>query len=81
MTSSKIGKYPHQLLMKVPFDLNILARRKNLDVSYEELNEKTLQTGTVLFTNISGDSQILPTRKARFVKINFVKLLLLQNSK
>jgi len=54
-TISKAGKYPHQLLMKVPFDLNIgKLEVRNLDVSYEEFNEKSKQSGTVFFKDISG---------------------------
>ncbi len=75
-TSSKLGKYPHQLLMKVPFDLNIEKLDiKDLDVSYEEFNEKSQQSGKVFFTDISGtltnitntESQV---QRNRFCTIN-----------
>jgi hypothetical protein len=75
-TSSKIGKYPHQLLMKVPFDLNIARLDvKNLDVSYEELNEKTLQTGTVLFTNISGTLTNITNKESQIRENQFCKIV------
>jgi hypothetical protein len=75
-TSSKIGKYPHQLLMKVPFDLNVSRLEvKNLDVSYEELNEKTLQTGTVLFTNISGTLTNITNNESQIRENQFCKII------
>ncbi|HEY6437048.1 MAG TPA: hypothetical protein VIY47_10695, partial [Ignavibacteriaceae bacterium] len=75
-TSSKMGKYPHQLLMKVPFDLNIARLDvKNLDVSYEELNEKTLQTGTVLFTDISGTLTHITNMESQIRENQFCKII------
>jgi hypothetical protein len=52
---SKVGKYPHQLLMKLPFQISVdTIRLKNLDISYTELNPKSGETGTLIFNNIGG---------------------------
>ncbi len=52
-SGSKVGKYPHQMLMKLPFPLKIDAiSLENFDLSFTELNPKTSQTGTVTFDNI-----------------------------
>lgn len=52
---SKVGKYPHQLLMKLPvlLKVNTLAIN-NLDLSYTELNPKSGKKGTLYFDNIDG---------------------------
>jgi len=54
-TRSKVGKYPHQLLMKVPFLIKVdTIGLNNFDLSYTELNPKSGQTGTINFENING---------------------------
>ncbi|MEO5997248.1 MAG: hypothetical protein ABIN89_10925 [Chitinophagaceae bacterium] len=54
-TRSKVGKYPHQLLMKLPFLLKLdTLSINNLDLSYTELNPKSGEKGTVYFDNIQG---------------------------
>lgn len=51
--ASKLGKYPHQLLVKLPFDLKIdTVHVNNVDLSYEEKNPLTDQTGTIYFDNV-----------------------------
>jgi hypothetical protein len=50
---SKVGKYPHQLLMKLPFDLKVdTIDLNNFDVSYTEKNPATNQTGVIRFDNV-----------------------------
>ncbi|MBE7172784.1 MAG: hypothetical protein INR73_19570 [Williamsia sp.] len=50
---SKLGKYPHQLLLKAPLQLKIdSVQVDNLDVAYTELNPKSGQTGTISFNRI-----------------------------
>ena len=52
---SKVGKYPHQLLMKLPFQLRIDTMAiRNIDLSYTELNPKSNEAGTLYFDNIQG---------------------------
>ena len=54
-TRSKVGKYPHQLLMKVPFLIKVdTIGLNNFDLSYTELNPKSGQTGTINFENINS---------------------------
>jgi hypothetical protein len=54
-TRSKVGKYPHQLLMKLPFTLKLdTLSIDNIDLSYTELNPKSGEKGTVYFDNIHG---------------------------
>jgi hypothetical protein len=80
---SKVGKYPHQLLMKLPFELRIDSiDLNNFDVSYTEKNPATGETGSIHFenvyamvrnvTNIKDEIKKHPslriTAKARFMK-------------
>ena len=52
---SKVGKYPHQLLIKLelPIYLPLLVVKK-LKVSYEEFNPASEKSGTVEFYNVSA---------------------------
>lgn len=53
---SKRGKFPHQLLLKIPFNIQIdTINVVDMDVSYEELNPKSEQTGTLYFDDINGN--------------------------
>ena len=53
--SSKVGKYPHQMLqsIKFPFSVQKLAIRNGL-VTYTEKASISKETGTVVFKNING---------------------------
>lgn len=54
-TKSKMNKYPHQLIMKLPFTLKLdTVALNNIDLSYTELNPKSGETGTLFFDNIKG---------------------------
>ncbi len=51
----KVGKYPQQLLMKIPFPIDIdKLKVSNLDVTYEEINLNSEMRGKIMFTNISS---------------------------
>ena len=52
---SKYGKYPHQLLKKAPFTINI-KQIKVTDglLTYTEKNEKTERDGKLIFKNLKG---------------------------
>lgn len=53
---SKVGNYPHQMLRKMPFDINIASvKLKNGNFKYTEVNSKTQRAGSLLFNNISGN--------------------------
>lgn len=52
---SKIGKFPHQQLLKVPVQIYIgNATGKNIRVSYSEKSDETHQIGTLVFSEING---------------------------
>jgi hypothetical protein len=54
-TESKVGNYPHQLLMKLKLPVKIdKINVKNLDLSYEEYNPKSEKSATIYFDNTSG---------------------------
>lgn len=52
---SKLGNYPHQLLMKLklPMYINELLIH-HLNISYEEFNPKSEQKGKIYFDNVNG---------------------------
>ena len=53
--SSKLGKYPHQLLMKSPLQLSIDSTGiQNFDLAYTERNPKSGMEGTVRFNNMNA---------------------------
>jgi hypothetical protein len=53
--SSKVGKYPHQLLQTITFPFGIKKLNlKNGMVAYTEKSNVSKQTGTVIFKNING---------------------------
>jgi hypothetical protein len=55
-SGSKVGNYPHQALMKIPFDVNIKKLDvRNFDVAYVEYNPKSGQEGTLSFRNVRGE--------------------------
>lgn len=52
---SKIGNYPHQLLMRLQFPVDIdTLFIKNFNFTYTELNAKTQKTGKVNWADING---------------------------
>ncbi|HET7897134.1 MAG TPA: hypothetical protein VFL47_05680, partial [Flavisolibacter sp.] len=53
---NKMGNFPNQLLMKLPVKLDVdRIKIRNLDVSYEERNPLSQQSGTVYLDNASMD--------------------------
>jgi hypothetical protein len=51
---SKMGNFPHQLLMKLPFKIDVAkAGVKRFDITYEEYNPKSGDTGSVKFNDIN----------------------------
>jgi hypothetical protein len=52
---SKLGKYPQQLLLKAPLDIQVRKLRvEDGSLSYGEKNEATLQMGTLTFGHVHG---------------------------
>lgn len=63
---SKLGKFPHQLLARLKFDIRVdTVKLSDFNVSYEELNPKTERTGTVVFNNVSGLMTNITNNKER----------------
>jgi hypothetical protein len=51
-----MGQFPNQLLMKLPVHLDIAQLRlRNLDLSYEEFNPASQQSGTIYLDNATLD--------------------------
>ncbi len=54
-TKSKVGKYPHQLLMNAKFPVKVdEINISGLDLSYEEYNPKSGKSAVIYFDNTSG---------------------------
>ncbi len=72
---SKVGNYPHQLLMKMDFPVQVpVINLKNFKVDYEEVNPKNQRTGKLIFDRINGKMTNV-TNIAENVRINnWVKL-------
>ncbi len=52
---SKVGNYPHQLLIKLDFPVDVRkVGLKDTRVTYKEVNPKTQQTGSIFFSNMNG---------------------------
>jgi hypothetical protein len=52
---SKVGKFPHQLLRKMPLKMDIQTLNlSNGHFKYTEVNDKTKRSGSLLFDNITG---------------------------
>lgn len=69
--TSRMGKFPNQLLIKLPFDLNIASIQiKNLDIAYEEFNPISKQTGTLYFDNASINISNVSNQNTKPVTIN-----------
>ncbi|MBC8034669.1 MAG: hypothetical protein H7Y03_11015 [Chitinophagaceae bacterium] len=63
---SRLGKFPHQLLAKVPFNIELdTIRLSNIDVSYEEFNPVSNEAGTISFDNIRGKITNITNNPAR----------------
>jgi hypothetical protein len=68
--ASKMGNYPHQLLMKMPFPVMIKSISiKNIDVSYEEFNPAAGRSGCLTFNNTSAELNNI-TNIAEFIDAN-----------
>lgn len=74
-TRSKVGKYPQQLLMRLPFTLQLDTLQINdFDISYTELNPKSANTGTLYFNNINATLTNITNDSQRIAKNPFAKL-------
>jgi hypothetical protein len=62
--TNKMGNFPNQLLLKLPVKLDVDRMKvRNLDVSYEERNPLSQQTGTIYLDNASMNITNLRNKK------------------
>lgn len=74
-TRSKIGKYPQQLLMQLPFTLQLdTLQLTDFDVSYTELNPKSRRTGILSFSKVHGTLTNITNDSLQISKNPFLKL-------
>jgi len=53
---SKMGNFPHQLIMKIPIQVYIASMHtRNLDLTYEEYNPRSTQTGSIKLNQVNLD--------------------------
>ena len=73
--SSKVGKYPHQLMQTIKFPFSIKKLNiKNGMVSYTEKADVSKQEGTVFFKNINGTVSNITNIKDLISKNNLLLL-------
>lgn len=61
---NKMGNFPNQLLMKLPLKLDVDKMKfRNLDISYEERNPLSQQSGTIYLDNASMEMTNVHNRK------------------
>jgi hypothetical protein len=73
--ASKVGKYPHQLLQKLKFPVNIKKLIvKNGYVGYTERGRASKEKGTVLFRNVNGVVTNVTNAKDAISKNNIMEL-------
>jgi len=75
-SKSKVGNYPHQLIMKLDLPAQVdTINIKNFTFNYKELNPKTQKVGVVIFNNIDGTITNVTNIKERIAanKIMLVK--------
>lgn len=72
---SKVGNYPHQLLMKVKMPIYISKiETENIKVTYKELSAKSKKTGELVFDHIQGTFTNVTNEKENFKKNNVMGL-------
>ncbi len=78
-SKKKLGNFPNQLLLKLPFKLDIARIKiRNLDLSYEEYNPLSQQSGTIYFDNASMDITNAGNQNKAPVVVNGTALLMHQ---
>ena len=67
--SAKMGNFPSQLLAKLHFKMNIGSLRvRNVNVSYEEYNPLSQQSGTIYFDKVTMDASGISNFKNKNTK-------------
>ncbi len=72
---SKVGNYPHQMLMKLTFPVRMnKIKFNNFNLTYKEVNPKTKKTGTIVFNTINGIITNLTNIKEDIANNKFLKI-------
>jgi len=72
--SSKVGKYPHQELSRLPFNLNVhVLKMENANISYREHSALTGETATLPFTALEGTITNLTNDQEAIARDNVCK--------
>ncbi len=72
---SKVGNYPHQLLMKIKMPLSIdTIALNNIKVTYKEFNPQSGKTGLLVFDKINGAFTNITNEKENIAKDHFLTL-------
>ena len=72
---SKLGKYPHQLFMKVDFPIFMQRINiQNIKLVYEELNPKTEQIGKVEFDDLNGTIENITNMQSRIATNPYIDI-------
>ncbi len=67
---TKVGNYPHQLLMKLKLPINVNKLEvSDLDLSYKEFNPNSGKAGEITFKNLEGTITNI-TNKPTLIKLN-----------
>jgi hypothetical protein len=73
---NRVGSYPQQQLMRVPFLLHVKALQfKDLDLTYSEVNPNTKQTGKMRFSKIAATVKHLTNDRKELEKENRMNLV------
>ena len=74
-TKSKVGNYPHQLLMELKLPTNVdTVLVKNFRLTYTELNPKTQKTGSIVFDDINAAITNITNVKESVARNKILKL-------
>jgi len=72
---NRVGQYPHQVIMKVPFALNIRnAIFTNSYLEYKEMNEKTNKAGVVSFNRLTASMKNLTNQREAIRRNNVMTI-------
>ncbi len=74
--SFKVNNFPQQVLMAMPAPVSVMKLKlHHLNVSYEEYNPDSKQTGTVFFDNISGTANNITNIPAEIKRQRYLTLM------
>jgi hypothetical protein len=72
--TSKVGNYPHQLLMKLQLPVMIdTISVTRMDVSYEEFNPRSAQSGTLYFDNTTATIANITNQQGKIDRERYLK--------